>query len=797
MRRWGTRLAAVAMVGVLVGAGFLAHLPFAWTPPVVAAGAPAAVFSAERAMVDVRAVASSPRSMGTPEHEAALTTIRGRLSSLGVESEIVEAVSARPGFGQVFVARTRNVIARIPGTDSTGAVALLSHFDSLPTSPNANDGGLGVATALETVRAVRAGPPLRNDLLLWFGDADETTALNAPVLQRHRWFRDVRVGFAFEAVGVHGPSVLTYAGHGVPDVPNPDPPISADVAVSLSNPQLSPADGRWLREALDAVPHPVVALPLNDIALGVSPDLGMSMGGTAVAGVSFSQIGDSSGYHTDLDDPDHVAPGSLQHSGETALALTQRFGTSDLAAAPAQDGLVVVNTLPGRVLAYPVAWAVPLALLAVAGLGGALVAGKRRGRLTVTGVLVGVGLTLVGVVASVAVALVLSTVLAPQVHHARNPYGAGWRMLALSALTVATVAGVFLGADRWLGAGPRRTAIAAGPLVVLAVLAVLTAVTLPALSHVFLWPTLGGAALLVATVLPPARARPWAAAAGLAVVGALVAWVTVPLVYLIGSGTSVSLPAFAAVIAACTALLAGALVPHLRYLGGVVRSWAVPLGLLVAAGAFVAAGLPTYGPDQPRPDHIQYTLDADTGTATWLSAGTGPDAWTAQFFTDGHRSERAAFSPGYYFGQEFDVITADAPTVDLPAPELTILDDATADGVRTVRLRIGSPRGAPMVHADLTLPGELVAAAVDGRALVVDAAAPVRRLPIAAYNPGPSGVEVTIAVRGTGPITGVLTDHSNGLPVLPGMTVSERPVGFMPAPFDFRDPTVVGTRVQL
>lgn len=100
------------------------------------------------------------------------------------------------------------------------------------------------------------------------------------------------------------------------------------------------------------------------------------MGGTSVAGVSFSQIGDSSGYHTDLDNPDRVTPGSLQHSGETALARAQRFGAADLAAAPVQDGLLAANTVPGQVLAYPVAWAVPLALLAVALLGGALAAGK-------------------------------------------------------------------------------------------------------------------------------------------------------------------------------------------------------------------------------------------------------------------------------------------------------------------------------------------------------------------------------------------------------------------------------------
>jgi len=81
--------------------------------------------------------------------------------------------------------------------------------------------------------------------------------------------------------------------------------------------------------------------------------------------------------------------------------------------------------------------------------------------------------------------------------------------------------------------------------------------------------------------------------------------------------------------------------------------------------------------------------------------------------------------------------------------------------------------------------------------LKVDTDAALRDFPIAAYNPGAAGIEFTIAVRSTQPITGTLTDFTNGLPELAGMEISERPPEFMPAPFDFRDPTVVNTRVEI
>ncbi len=172
------------MLLVTIAAAVVAYLPLILTRDARPASAPVRDFSAERAMTQLDAVASTPRPMGSAEHDQAVATIQARLAELGVESEVVESVVTRNDFNQVFAGRLRNVIARIPGTDSTGAVAMLSHFDSLPTSMNANDGGLGVATLLETVRALQAGPPLANDLVLWFGDADETTAL--PHRNAHR-----------------------------------------------------------------------------------------------------------------------------------------------------------------------------------------------------------------------------------------------------------------------------------------------------------------------------------------------------------------------------------------------------------------------------------------------------------------------------------------------------------------------------------------------------------------------------------------------------------------------------------
>ena len=145
------------------------------------------------------------------------------------------------------------------------------------------------------------------------------------------------------------------------------------------------------------------------------------------------------------------------------------------------------------------------------------------------------------------------------------------------------------------------------------------------------------------------------------------------------------------------------------------------------------------------------------------------------------------------------MITAPAPRINLPAPTLTVVENKQQVDIKSVRLRVASPRGAPYVHLDLRLPGELTEATVNGRPVTV-ADIPTnrrQRFTLLYFGLPPQGAEVRLTIRGTGPITGTLVDYSNDLPKLPGMTVRPRPAEYVPAPFDFRDPTAVTRSVGL
>jgi hypothetical protein len=99
----------------------------------------------------------------------------------------------------------------------------------------------------------------------------------------------------------------------------------------------------------------------------------------------------------------------------------------------------------------------------------------------------------------------------------------------------------------------------------------------------------------------------------------------------------------------------------------------------------------------------------------------------------------------------------------------------------------------------MDLPGEWTQASVDGQVIDVSKVPAERRGTFAMtfYNLPDNGIEITLSVRSTESIDATLTDYSNGLPDLPGMTIKPRPPDFMPAPYDFRDPTAVNKTLEL
>ncbi len=792
-------LARLALVAVLVAAVGLAVLPLHTRPDVAAASAGADRFSAERAMAAVHAIADTPHPIASPEHEAVVNYLVGELRSLGLSPQVQDDTGVLYDTdldpSQVSAAHLQNVIARLPGTASTGTVMLYGHYGSVPTSNNAADGAAGVAAVLETVRAIRASGPLRNDLLIVFADGDETPALGPHLFRRHPEAQDVTVGIALESLSNRGAVALAYAGQGTPNAPGS---------------YTTAANGGWLRSALSVMPHRFTTLALNDLQLA-SPELSIATKDAGAGGIGSLLLGGGAAYHTMRDNPANLDVASLQVYGDNTLALARYFGNETLDPKPSSPELVAFTVAPNTVISYGRGLALALALVLVGLFIALMVVGLRRHLLRGWGLLLGFGLALVSlpvalvvdVLAWLAVVAINPAYRAPM---GRGYYGAAWTLLFLTFVTLAVIAALYVLGRRLLRPARSDLSVAAGALAIPLLLGFFMALALPAFSYVFAWPTFAGIGLLGWTVLAPSTAtRPWPRLAGLSVVALVVVAVAVIPVYLIYSafaapGSARQSPIFPVIALLIVAALSPALVPHLHFLAP-QRRWTIPAALAALAGVCLGGQLlaTRFDADTPQPDYIQYTLDADTGQASWLSAGSAPDDWTRQFFGNGFATGRASFSPGYYFEQQHDVITATAPLITLAAPTMTVLESRQQGDQRTVRLRIASPRSAPYAHLDLALPGELTRAIVNGKPVNVTDIPTHRRhrFTLLYFGLPRGGVELDLTLRGDGAITGTLVDYSNGLPSLPGMTVTPRPAGFVPAPFDFRDPTAVHRRVQV
>ena len=118
-------------------------------PAVLPASAPATVFSAERALEHLQTIARAPHPTGSQENNRVRQYLVDQLAALGLQAEIQTSTGVYNDEGKWGVAGPRglevtpetwsiagahvhNVVARIPGTASTGAVLLMAHYDSVP-----------------------------------------------------------------------------------------------------------------------------------------------------------------------------------------------------------------------------------------------------------------------------------------------------------------------------------------------------------------------------------------------------------------------------------------------------------------------------------------------------------------------------------------------------------------------------------------------------------------------------------------------------------------------------------------
>lgn len=514
--------------------------------------ATAAEFSAGRALEHVKVIAVKPRPPGTAEHAAVREYIMGQLKQLGLDAEVQEAD------------KVANVIGRLKGTGGgAGAVLLMSHYDTVPTSPGAADDGSGVAAVLETLRALKAGPPLRNDVVALFSDGEETGLLGAKAFAESYPGRDdVKVVLNFDARGDSGP-VLMF--------------------------ETSPQNGWLIEQFADAAPSPVANSLMFEVYKRLPNDTDFTVfKRKGVAGLNFAPIGGFATYHNKLDTLADFSVDTLQHVGANALPLARAFGNASLEQTREPDA-VYFDFLGATLITYPGWLVLPLAVVAGLAFAAVVFYGVRKGRLRPGRVGIGFLALLLCVVAAAAVNYGAASYIV--LRHPRSwlaiqpdtPQGR-YYAFGMLALTVAVVTAVYAWFRARVGAGDLLVGAALWWLV----LTWLTALFMPGASYLFTWPLLFAlsAAALVLTAEGGEAIPKWMVALVL-LCAAPAILLLVPLTYLVLVGLTLTM---AAAVMTLVVLLLGLIVPHLG-LGVGGRRWVVPVVAAVCGAAlFVIAG---------------------------------------------------------------------------------------------------------------------------------------------------------------------------------------------------------------
>ncbi|MFI0792570.1 M28 family peptidase [Micromonospora rubida] len=748
-------LAALAALAALLAVGGTVAYDLD-TPDPAPADASADAFSAERAYQNVQAIATRPHPAGSPANDQVRAHVETVLRGLGLETTVQDTVAEEAGqlsgaAAGATLARVRNVVARLPGTDPTGKVFLVAHYDSVQSGPGGNDDAAGTSTILEVARALTAGPRPRNDVVFVLTDAEEACLCGASAFAAdHPLAADGGVVLNLEARGSTGPVIM--------------------FETSRDNAKLVDVFGR-------AAPHPVGTSFAVEIyrALPNDTDFTAFLDRAGFVGLNSAYIDGGAIYHTPLDTPAAMDWSSLQQHGDNALGLAREFGRTDLTALRSGHDATYFP-VPGGLVRYPSWLVLPLALAALVAVAALGWLARRRGRTTYGRLAAGFGLALVPIVAAPLAAQLLwagITAVRPGYAELLDPYRPTWYRLAVVALAAAILVAWYALTRRRVGAA----ALAIGGLVWLAVLGVVLALLVPGGAYLTTLPALAG----VAAGLVALRTRidgPWPVVA-VTLAGAVAVVILLPVVVLLFPALGMAMGGVAALFAVLLGLAALPVVDLLHPEAGGQRGMvaararragalpAVAAGLAAAVFAGVGLSVDRFDAAHPVPTHLMYALDAGTGQARWLSRETAPQPWT-DGYVDGV-TEVGDF-PGL---GDAELRGGPAQAANVPAPKLEVLADSGSGsgGQRTLRVRLTPQR--PVRLATLHVDGATVveSATVNGRR--IDGGRPADGAQwgfgIVFHAPPAEGIEITLVLAaGSRPTTLRAMDASDGLDTIPG-----------------------------
>jgi len=645
-------------------------------------------FSVDKALVQLKEISKKPHFTGSPEHEVVVNYIAAELKNLGLQVEIQEQFAVNQKWRAA--AKTKNILARIKGSENGKALLLLSHYDSNPhSSLGASDAGSGVVVILEGIRAYLAKKEIpKNDIIICISDAEELGLLGANAfVNHHPWAKDVELVLNFEARGSGGPSYMLLETNG-------------------GNKKLIEA----FQEA--DTDYPVANSLMYSIykMLPNDTDLTVFREGKNIDGYNFAFIDDHFDYHTVQDSYERMDLNSFKHQASYLMATMNYFANADLENLKSEVDYVYFNFPVFGLIFYPFTWIIPMFIVCAILFLVMLFMGVLKKKNTVEGIVKGFYPFTFSLLTSAALAFFgwkLLLKMHPQYQDILHgfTYNGYYYIAAFVSLTLAIC---FWFYKDYFKKSTKQDLLVA-PLFFWLMINGFVAFYLPGAAF-FVFPAIILLGMFFISQFSISKVN-MLLLFTLFTIPVLI--IFAPLVKMFPVGLGLKMLVISAVF---TVLLFGFLVPvFAQYKNHKKLSLAfLFIGFMVLISASVFS---SYSVDRRKPNSVLYVFDSNKNEAYWASYNMQTDDFTKQFL--GENPTKGSYDANitaskYKTSIQFHVKTT---VIKMEKPIISIVSDTLIVEGRKVHLRIESPRNANKVEVLTKTPVQFKSFMVNGESL--------------------------------------------------------------------------------
>ena len=585
-----------------------------------------------------------PHPVGSALNKVVKQRIINELTGHGIETSVQATWQcSRNLHACAFI---ENIIAIIPGRQSTGYVTLMSHYDSVPVAPGAGDDGAAVAAMLETARILKSEAPFDKPIMMLFTDAEEIGLVGAEAFfNRHELAKEISIVLNYEGSGTKGVStVLRTSG-------------SNNVFMHAFQRESAYAKGASL---------------INEIFKRMPNDTDFSVVRRAeLPGIDIAFANERNHYHTPNDNLINIDKRTIQHHGENMLPISRWLASNDYQSG---DYNLVYNQFYSGWVEWPTTYTPVIIITAMLFVGVAFL----RTAATIKGSLSGFAATLLVLLLSFGVSYgafeIISYYLNTMVSWPAHDLPFRITLFA-SGLFGGLLAGLIC--QRFLNTTNGLT----GAMLFWSMLAIVVYSYMPDAANIIVIPLAGTSMVMLLASFFPKQSQSYILPLCLAAVVPTTLGLVLPLEQTQGYRLIFAAMPF-------TALFMTVFVPLV--LGSKLKLITSTLAIVTGIAMVVAINSPLYTEHRPQHVNIMYyqQAGAQTGYYRFQHQNPLPSSLMSVYPIS---SEKRAFLP--YTDYEFSH-WAEVPSVDIPSPEARVISVQKTDSGRVVKLMLTSPRAA-------------------------------------------------------------------------------------------------------